>query len=49
MRSPGSRKEDWIASQLRRVYDDALQDSIPQPMLDLLRALDDDGDDGARK
>jgi len=39
-RSPGSRKEDWIANQLRRVYDDALHDAIPQSMIDLLNALD---------
>ena len=38
--SPGSRKEDWIANQLRRVYDDALHEAIPQSMLDLLNALD---------
>lgn len=39
-RSPGARKEDWIANQLRRVYDDALREAIPQDMLDLLKALD---------
>jgi hypothetical protein len=39
-RSPGARKEDWIANQLRRVYDDALSEAIPQDMLDLLNALD---------
>jgi hypothetical protein len=42
-RPPGSRKEDWIASQLRRVYDDALQEAIPQRMIDLLNALDEGG------
>lgn len=40
-RSPGTRKEDWIANQLRHVYDDALHEDIPNEMLDLLRALDD--------
>ena len=35
-----ARKEDWIANQLRRVYDDALNEAIPQSMLDLLNALD---------
>lgn len=40
-RSPGARKEDWIAAQLRRVYDGAVDDAIPQQMLDLLNALDD--------
>ena len=28
-RPPGLRKQDWIASQLRRVYDEALQEEIP--------------------
>jgi len=48
-RSPGARKEDWIASQLRRVYDEALHEAIPQDMIDLLNALDEanpaDGED----
>jgi hypothetical protein len=39
--SVGARKQDWIASQLRRVYDEALQEEIPEDMLDLLRQLDD--------
>ena len=38
-RAPG--KEDWIAQNLRRVYDDALNEDIPPEMLDLLNALDD--------
>ena len=37
----GNRKEDWIAQNLRRVYDDALDEDIPQEMLDLLSSLDD--------
>ena len=44
------RKHDWIANQLRRVYDDALQEEIPDDMLDLLKQLDErkpDGEDGA--
>lgn len=36
----GVRKQDWIANQLRRVYDDALQDDIPADMLALLAELD---------
>jgi hypothetical protein len=51
-RGPGARKEDWIANQLRRVYDEALNEQIPQKMIDLLNALDEgdeaddrDGDD----
>jgi hypothetical protein len=48
-RSPGTRKEDWIASQLQRVYDEALHEAIPQRMIDLLNQLDEtDGDDGNR-
>jgi hypothetical protein len=42
IRAPGTRKQDWIAQHLRRVYDDALNDDIPQEMLDLLKALDDE-------
>jgi len=37
----GTRKQDWIASQLRRVYDEALQEDIPADMLALLSRLDD--------
>lgn len=42
-RGPGSRKEDWIANQLRRVYDGAAEEAIPSQMLDLLKALDESG------
>ena len=51
LRFPGTRKEDWIANQLRRVYDDALSEGIPQRMIDLLNALDesDTDDDEKRK
>ena len=46
----GSRKEDWIASQLRRVYDEALHEAVPQNMIDLLNALDEgDPADGEGK
>lgn len=43
---PGARKEDWIAEQLRRVYDEALDEEIPDEMMQLLARLDDGGDDG---
>lgn len=43
-RPPGNRKEDWIGENLRRVYDGAVGDAIPSRMLDLLNALDDDGE-----
>ena len=39
-RRPGVRKQDWIANQLRRVYDEALQEDIPDDMLALLAKLD---------
>jgi mannose/cellobiose epimerase-like protein (N-acyl-D-glucosamine 2-epimerase family) len=39
-RGPGTRKEDWIAHQLRRVYDNALQDAVPPEMMKMLNALD---------
>lgn len=45
-RPPGSRKEDWIASQLRRVYDGAAEEEVPASMLDLLKALDDSEEGG---
>jgi hypothetical protein len=49
-RTPGARKEDWIASQLRHVYDEALNEAIPQNMIDLLNALDaSDSADGEDK
>lgn len=48
VRRPGNRKEDWIASHLRHVYDDALSDAIPPQMLALLQALD-EGDGEAKE
>lgn len=36
-----ARKQDWITNQLRRVYDEALQEDIPPDMLALLAKLDD--------
>jgi hypothetical protein len=48
-RSPGTRKEDWIANQLRRVYDDALNEDIPKKMLDLLKALEDSEPEGGER
>jgi hypothetical protein len=43
------RKQDWIANQLRRVYDEALQEDIPADMMALLAQLDETGEriDGA--
>lgn len=36
----GKSKEDWIGSQFRRIYDEALEESIPNDMLALLDQLD---------
>ncbi len=43
-----ARQQDWIATQLRRVYDEALQEDIPPDMLALLNKLDEpsDGENG---
>jgi hypothetical protein len=41
----GARKHEWIATQLRRVYDEALQEEIPPDMLALLDQLDKEGRD----
>jgi hypothetical protein len=40
----GMRKQDWIANQLRRVYDEALQEAIPPDMMELLAKLDEKPD-----
>ena len=39
-------KQQWIASQLRRVYDEALQEEIPNSMMALLAKLDEKKDKG---
>ncbi|MEE4015060.1 NepR family anti-sigma factor [Roseibium sp. FZY0029] len=44
--SAGSKsKEDWIGNQLKKVYDEALSEDIPDDMMDLLSALDVRGSD----
>jgi hypothetical protein len=43
----GARKQDWITNQLRRVYDEALQEEIPADMLELLAKLDAKPDKGS--
>ncbi len=45
---PGNRKQDWIASQLRRVYDEALQEAIPEDMMELLNKLDEASDEDSK-
>lgn len=35
-----STKRDWIGNQLKKVYDEALHEKIPDDMMDLLSALD---------
>jgi Anti-sigma factor NepR len=44
-RQDGAKRE-WIASQLRRVYDEALQEDIPADMLAILNRLDEAKEDG---
>jgi len=39
-----ARKQDWITNQLRRVYDEALQEDIPADMMALLARLDEGSD-----
>ncbi len=46
--SASSRKVDWIGDQLRRVYDDALHEDIPDDMLALLDKLDEAGGKGSQ-
>lgn len=43
--SAGARKHDWIAKQLQRVYDEALDEDIPPEMMALLGKLDDPSSD----
>ena len=47
--APAARKQDWIGNQLRRIYDDALQEEIPPEMMALLEKLDKkpEGESGA--
>jgi hypothetical protein len=40
----GASKEDWIASQLKSVYDAAAEEPVPADMLALLDQLDDADD-----
>ena len=44
-RGPGTRKEDWIGNELRRVYDEALKEDIPPEMIALLGLLDREKDE----
>jgi Anti-sigma factor NepR len=47
-RHDGGGKREWIASQLRRVYDEALHEDIPADMLALLEKLDRTSEDGEK-
>lgn len=38
--SPRDGKEDWIGRQLRRVFDDTLNEPLPQDIMSLLEQLD---------
>lgn len=35
------QKEDWIGRQLRRVFDDALNEPLPDDIMSLLERIDD--------
>jgi hypothetical protein len=37
------KKEDWIGRQLRRVFDDAVSEPLPDDILSLLERLDEPG------
>jgi hypothetical protein len=39
-RTPDGRKDDWVGRQLRRVYDDALSEPIPDDLMSLLQQID---------
>lgn len=43
-----NRKREWIANQLRRVYDEALQEAIPDEMMALLAKLDEKPREGEK-
>lgn len=36
-------KERWIGEQLRQVYEAALEEPVPEHLIDLLKKLDGDG------
>lgn len=39
-RKTASGKEDWIGAHLRKVYDEALTEPVPDRFLDLLKEID---------
>lgn len=36
----GPDKEDWIGAHLRKVYDEALSEPVPERFLELLKEID---------
>jgi hypothetical protein len=40
--SSAGNKEDWIGRQLRRVFDDALSEPLPDDIMSLLERIDED-------
>ena len=40
----GADKKDWIGNQLKRIYDEAANEPLPDDMLELLGQLDDEED-----
>jgi len=41
----GEQNEDWVASSLKQLYRSTVEEGIPDDMLALLDALDDEEDD----
>jgi hypothetical protein len=39
-KKPPAGKEDWIGAHLRKVYDEALSEPVPDRFLDLLKEID---------
>ena len=39
-RKAGAGKEDWIGAHLRKVYDEALSEPVPDRLLALLKKID---------
>ncbi|MCX5497718.1 NepR family anti-sigma factor [Kaistia dalseonensis] len=42
------KKEDWIGRQLRRVFDDALNEPLPDDIMSLLERIDEETSDPSK-
>ena len=47
MGSPGSERTDWIGQELRKVYDEAINEPIPERLKALLAKLQEDKGEGS--